>query len=434
MLKIYESVMGASSYFMRSALQKRCKNGKEDPERIHERMGIPGQKRPDSPVIWFHAASVGEAQSALILIKAVMKRAPQAHILVTTGTVTSAGLMADRLPDGTTHQYYPLDHPRWVKKFLDYWTPDIVLWMESEIWPNMLNEIRIRQIPAALVNARISEQSFRRWKLASGEIKKLLSAFDACLAQTEEDAAFFEALGCRNIHVTDNLKYSASALPCDEDKLAHLKKAVGNRPVWLYASTHEGEEELASRLHRHIKKSLPDLLTIIVPRHPARREQITNACEKYGLKVTCRGASQKMPDFKDDIYIADTLGEMGIFYCLSPIACIGRSFSNDGGGGHNPIEAARLDCAILHGPKVQNLGKIYEDFDRAGAALALKDEKDFQSRLGKLLNDPEGLAAMQNKATRFTREKGMVLDKVLDKLEPVLATITDEEDAQIKAA
>lgn len=433
MLKLYESVMGASTYFMRSLLNKRCQQGKEDPQRIEERMGIASAERPDAPLIWFHAASVGEAQSALILIRAVREHCPKAHILVSTGTVTSANLMADRLPSGAIHQYYPLDHPRWVGRFLDHWQPDAVFWMESEIWPNMLRAIKTRRIPAALVNARLSEQSFRRWKLASGEIRKLLDTFDLCLAQTQEDAGFFTALGAKNVHVSDNLKYSAAPLPCDRDKLEKLRDAIGERPVWLYASTHEGEEELASRLHRHIKKTLPGLLTIIVPRHPARRDNIVSACEKYNLNVLCRGHNQTLPGPAEDIYIGDTLGEMGMFYRLSPVACIGRSFSNDGGGGHNPIEAAQLECAILHGPKVQNLAKIYEDFDHAGAALCLKDEKDFQNRLGKLLTDTDGLNAMQNKASRFVGEKAKVLDFVLKRLDPLLdQAVTTEK--QSKAA
>lgn len=422
--------MGAGTFFLRSMLNRRCRQGKEDPARLEERMGVAGRERPDGKLVWFHAASVGESQSTLILLNALLDRYPELTALVTTGTVTSAALMEKRLPRRAFHQYYPLDHPQWAAQFLDHWQPDMALWMESEIWPNMLKGIKERDIPAALVNARLSEQSFKRWKLAAGEIKKLLDTFSVCLAQTEEDAAYFTQLGASNVTATDNLKYSAAPLPCDEADLKALKGAVKDRPLWLYASTHDAEEEIACRIHKHLQKTMPSLLTIIVPRHPERREELRKACEKYGLSVKLRSEKRALPDEKDQIYIADTLGELGLFYRLCPIACIGRSFSADGGGGHNPIEAAQLGCAVLHGPKVQNLARIFEDFDEAGAAIKLKTEQDFQSRLERMLTDSDGLDAMQNKATRFAQDKSKVLEKVMTRLDPLLQTLEDDNAEQ----
>lgn len=424
MLTLYSAAMGAGTPLIKKVLLQRSRMGKEDPARLTERMGIYNKPRPAGPLAWFHAASVGEAQSTLILINALQKQTPFQNILVTTGTVTSAKLMEQRLPPGAFHQFFPVDHPQWTKNFLDHWKPDAILWMESELWPNMLLEIARRKIPVALINARLSEKSAQRWRLARRQIKKLLGGFSLFLAQTEEDAATFRAWDAKNVMVCDNLKYAADPLPCIEKELTNLRDAVKDRPLWLYASTHDGEEDIACRIHAHIKKKIPDLLTVIIPRHPERREAIQAICEKHGVSARLRGSGHSIPQKGDDIYIADTLGELGLFYRLCPVACIGRSFSRDGGGGHNPIEAAQLDCAVLHGPRVQNLARIYEEMDKAGAALCMKDEKDFQARLERLLSDPGKLAALQNRGAYFVREKAKVLETVMNALSQIIERAT----------
>ncbi len=435
MLSLYTSFTGASAPLLRFILNRRCKRGKEDPVRISERMGQYERPRPDGSLLWVHAASVGEAQSALILIDAIKKDSPDVNILVTTGTLTSATLMEKRLPEGAFHQFYPLDHPRWVNNFLDHWRPDAALWLESELWPNMLMQLKVRDIPAALINARLSERSQKKWQRAPETLRKLLDSFNVILAQTEKDADTFKTFGAAHALCAGNLKYSATPLPYDKKEYEILSKAIGNRPTWLYASTHKGEEEIACRLHSHLQKKLPDLLTVIVPRHPERREEIKTVCEKYDMNTRMRSGQTHIPDEKTQIYVADTIGEMGLFYRLVPLACIGRSFSADGGGGHNPIEAAQLECAILHGPRVQNLQSIYDDMDQAGAALCLKDETDFQKRLERLMTDEEGLIALQNKALRFARQHENVLHTVMDKIAPtVLSALHEQRPPKKKAA
>ena len=421
MLAIYRSLMNFSSPFLKNMLHKRAKAGKEDPARLHERMGEASTPRPDAPLIWLHAASVGEAQSMLILINKLHDTYKKCRFLVTTGTKTSATLMARRLPSRAIHQYYPVDHPAWVTSFLDHWRPDAVIWMESELWPNMLMQIKQRNIPAVIANARLSPKSYTRWKKARKNAQKLISVFNPIMTQTDDDAAFFIKLGAEKDHVvtTGNLKYSAAPLPCDEQELAKLR-ALGERSLWVYASTHDGEEQIACRLQQQLRKTHPDLLTIIVPRHPERREQIIKTCEKFDLPHSLRTDRKTPPRQEDEIYIVDTLGEMGLFYELAPIACIGRSFSNDGGGGHNPIEAAQKHCAILHGPNIQNLQKIYDEMDSAGAAIKLRDEKDFETRLARLFGDEEGLIAMQNKAYRFVSEQSDVINVVMDRITPII--------------
>lgn len=418
-LDIYAFLIRAGTPFLDRLLARRCVRGKEDRARLPERKGIASRPRPDGKLIWLHAASVGEAQSALILIEKLHAYDPALHILVTTGTVTSAALMEKRLPAPYAfHQYIPLDQPDWVARFLDHWRPDAALWLESELWPSLLRALKKRDIPAALINARLSPRSARRWKLLRGTIMEMLSSFRAILTQTDEDKAAFDALGAPSVTTTGNLKYSAAPLPCDEQELNELKQTIGDRPMWLYASTHEGEEALAARLHKRLARRFPDLLTIIVPRHPDRRDQIESFYKENSIDH-CFRTKNKSP--QSGIYIADTMGELGLFYRLAPLACIGRTFSADGGGGHNPIEPAQLGCAVLHGPHVQNLQEIFEDMDQAGAALALRDEKDFAVQLERLLSDPAALTVLQQKGEDFAMGRGAVIDHVMTIITPLLS-------------
>lgn len=429
MLSVYHSLTKASGPALRLLLRSRLRRGKEDPLRLQERMGRASLPRPPGKLVWFHAASVGEAQSTLILVEALLARCPGLNILVTTGTVTSAALMGRRLPPQAMHQYYPLDHPQWAAAFLDHWKPDLVLWMESELWPNMLAAIRERKISSALINARMSPRAYRRWKKIKPQIARLLTTFELFLAQTQADAESFEKLGAIHVEVRDNLKYAAAPLPWDQLDLTRLKAALAGRPLWLYASTHDGEEQIACETHKALKQKIPDLLTVIAPRHPERRESILALCQSQGLTAKLRGESKTLPAADDDIYIADTMGELGLFYRLSPIACIGRSFSLDGGGGHNPIEAAQLGCAVLHGPRVQNLGQIFAEMDKTGAALNLEMPEGLAATIARLLADPAALKALQDKALFFAQAKAAILQTVLKDLAPLLvdAEIVTEE-------
>lgn len=424
MLKLYRSVMSASEPVLDRLLRIRLQSGKEDGARLSERKGAPSKERPGGRLAWVHAASVGEAQSALILIDALLRREPLLQIMVTTGTVTSANLLAKKLPVGAFHQFFPLDHPKWVKQFLDHWQPDLVLWMESELWPNMLGEIKKRGIPAALINAHLSRRSYRNWRLVRGSAASLLETFDIILAQTEVDAKYYCKLGAANVIVTDNLKYSANPLPVDDTELRKMAAACANRSVWVYASTHAGEEEMACRIHQRLQNTIPDLLTILVPRHPDRRNDVLNVCSEHKLHARLRGASHVLPQENDDIYIADTMGELGLFYRLAPIVCIGRSFSNDGGGGHNPIEAAQLHCAVLHGPHVQNLQEIYDQMNDHGAAIQLRDEADFAETLRRLFAQKQYREELQAEAFAFAQDKSTVLPRVLNALEPVFSSLS----------
>ena len=420
---LYKNLMGVSAPALKLVLKRRVKAGKEDPARLPERMGRPALPRPAGPLIWLHAASVGESQSALTLIHALLAAYPGLRVLVTTGTRTSAELMEKRLPPHAFHQYMPLDHPDWCAQFLNHWTPDSVLWMESELWPNMLSGLQARAIPAALINARLSDRSFKRWKRASKTARQILSAFQIVMCQSPRDQARFDALGAARTIVTDNIKYSAPPLPVNETAAHALDAAIGPRPLWVYASTHDGEEALAARVHEDLKDEIPNILTLIVPRHPHRGEEIEKELFETGLTITRRTEDKILPDAQSDIYIADTLGEMGIFYDISDIVMVGRSFSKDGGGGHNLIEPAQFGCAVLTGPNVQFQQDIARDMRDSDALLQVQDEDALTTALLELFEKPDALDRAKDNAQRFAQHKAGVINLVMDALTPVLNAI-----------
>jgi 3-deoxy-D-manno-octulosonic-acid transferase len=417
LLNLYFGVLETASPVLDALLARRLRRGKEDVARLPERKGQSGLPRPSGTVIWLHGASVGEAQSTLILIEQLRHQFPAATVLLTTGTVTSANYLSTRLPAGVIHQYYPVDRPQWVERFLNHWQPDFVIWMESELWPAMLCGLQKSHTPVVLLNARLSQRSLKRWQMFPDTARTLLQTFSLILTQTEDDACSYRALGAADVSVSGNLKYASQALPVNEADLAALKSSLHDRPVWLYASTHKGEEELACRLHKRLTEILPGILTIIVPRHPERRDDIVKACGS--LKTLLRTNAKVLPTADTQIYIADTLGELGLFYRAAPLACIGRCFSDDGGGGHNPIEAAQLGCAVIYGPRVQNLQEIYDDMSAAGAAMPVANEDDFYETLAALLTQPQLLQTLAEAGKTFTQSQGTVLTGIMDQVMPV---------------
>ncbi|MEZ5919450.1 MAG: glycosyltransferase N-terminal domain-containing protein [Alphaproteobacteria bacterium] len=233
MLNLYQWATRHSETLLRAVLKKRVAGGKEDPARLNEREGVANWARPEGQLLWLHAASVGEAQSALILIEKLLALNPALHILVTTGTVTSAQLMEKKLPERAFHQFYPLDHPRWVTRFLDHWRPNMVLWMESELWPNMLSEIGKLSIPCALINARLSPRSYKRWRAFRHSAEALLRTFDVILTQTPQDKDYYDTLGAPQVIAAGNLKYSAH--PCQQPRTI-LPRLKTRRKTGLYGS------------------------------------------------------------------------------------------------------------------------------------------------------------------------------------------------------
>ena len=358
----------------------------------------------------------------LSLIDRLLVERPALSVLVTTGTVTSARLLAHRLPaDRAWHQYVPVDRPTYVRRFLDHWRPDLALWVESELWPNLIAETDRAGTPILLLNGRMSVRSFRGWQRLPGLIGPLLACFELCLAQDDIQAERLRRLGAAAATSVGDLKTAAAPLPCDEGELSRIAADAADRPLWLAASTHAGEEEAAAEVHRKLMRERPGLLTIIAPRHPARAAEIVAMLEARGLNVARRSLNQPL-DSSIDIYLADTLGELGLFYRLAGIAFIGGSLTPV--GGHNPLEAALLDCAILHGPDMSNCAAMAQSLAEAGASIEIADAGALAEAVRRLLNDPVGRAARAAAAAGVASDNQAVLDAVLKRIAPWLDRLT----------
>ena len=361
-------------------LRQRAARGKEDWARFNERLGIAGLARPQGRLIWLHGASVGESLSALPLIE---KLKGQGTVLVTSGTVTSAAMMSQRLPAGALHQFVPLDTPGAVARFLDHWKPDAGLFIESDLWPNLIQAARARGVKLALVNARISANSAERWMWARRTVNVLLSAFDMVLAQDEEIARRFRDLGAKNVEVAGSLKADAPPLAVDEDALAAMRQAIDGRPVLLAAQTHPGEDETILPAHDLLRAQFPDLLTILIPRHTVRGEDLEMLC---GTRSFARRSAGGRITSQTAIYIADTMGEMGLFYRLAPFCFLGGTLVPL--GGHNVLEPAQLHCAVLAGPHTQSAPKAYDAVLKAQGFGRIGSSTDLAREAGRLLRDP----------------------------------------------
>ena len=418
-LSLYRMATTLGGPLIRMYLNKRLKRGKEDPLRFEERLGKASLPRPDGQVVWIHAASVGESLSILPLIERVHSDHPSWSVLVTTGTVTSARLMKDRLPKGAMHQYVPADRVSYVRRFLEHWKPNLALWVESEFWPNLVIETRASAVPMVVVNGRMSETSFKGWLKNRAMIKRLLSAFQLVLARDEIDAERFRTLGAKNVDVPGNLKFACGPLPVDDQALKTLQGQMGKRPRWLAASTHAGEEAICGRIHLALKHESPNLLTIIVPRHPERGSAVADELKAIDLNVAHRTAGDPITP-ETDIYIADTMGELGLFYRLSDIVFIGKTLA--GGGGQNPIEPAQLSCALVFGPDMSNFENNANALIVAGGAYEAQDEQHLNTIVKTLLNDTSVCRRTADAALHMAQSEAHVLDRMMNVLSPYFST------------
>jgi 3-deoxy-D-manno-octulosonic-acid transferase len=416
-LKAYRALTRLAAPFTPLILAWRMRRGKEEPDRRPERYGLASAPRPSGFLVWFHAASVGETNVALPVIDAIAAERPEVRILLTTATVTSARLAQARLPRGALHQYVPLDIQGFVQRFLQHWRPDLAVLVESEIWPNLVLETKSRQIPLLLINGRMSTSSFRRWRRRPGLSRPLFSAFDLVLAQNDSLAERFAQLGVGRALDVGNLKADAPPPPVDLSGRRKLDAALQGRTVWLAASTHPGEDEIVAVAHARMSRVRPDLLTIIVPRHPERGPQIAEQLRALGATVALRSEG-KLPGDATGIYVADTIGELGLFYTLSPVAFVGGSFAER--GGQNPVEPIKLGAAVLTGPHWQNFRDAYAELLRAGACKEVKDAGDLAEAALGLLEDGNARRAMTERASRTIAAMGGALPRTLEALEPYL--------------
>jgi 3-deoxy-D-manno-octulosonic-acid transferase len=383
---------------LRLMLRIRLARGKEMAGRLAERRGMDRTPRPPGRLIWLHAASVGETMSILPVLPVLAEGAPDATILLTTGTVTSAKLLAQRLEPGlarrVVHRFVPLDVPAWAARFLEHWQPTVAGFVESELWPNLLAACSARHIPLMLINARLSERSQARWRRVPQLARHVLDGFACIHPRSETDAERLRSLGCRRLSEPGDLKLAAPPLPVDELELRRLQAQLTERPVWLAASTHPGEEELIAAVHQMLAAYHRGLVTIIAPRHPERGTTIP--------AVAHRSRGDAPP--AEGIWVADTLGELGLLYRLAGIAFIGRSLLPPGGG-QNPLEAARLGCAVAVGPYTANFIDHVAMLKAAGGLSVVHDPAELAGWADRMLRHPKERQAMGQAAASAVKAR-----------------------------
>lgn len=394
-------------------LRERAARGKEDSARMGERLGVASAARPDGRLVWIHGASVGESLAALPLIEKLL--AEDIRVLVTSGTVTSANMMQARLPAGAIHQYVPLDTPRAAARFLDHWQPAAGLFVESDLWPNLLLEAQRRGVKLALINARISERSAAGWRRVPQMARTLLGVFDTILAQDEDFAARFRALGAHDVVVAGSLKADAPPLSCDGQALAAMRAVIGDRPILLAAQTHPGEDETVLPAHDQLRARFPNLLTIIVPRHVERGPDIAMLC---GVRPHARRAAGEAVAANTAVYIADTMNELGLFYRLPSFCFLGGTLVPM--QGHNPLEPAILNCAVLAGPSRANSARAFEEVLGAQGFGDVQTSADIAREAERLLSDPQAARAAGAAAARGAAKLSGAVEKTIGAVKNLL--------------
>ena len=412
-LHAYRLLSALASPLAPALISHRLKHGKEHPARLDERYGRSKLARPRGPLVWVHGASVGELLAVIPLIGRIREKGFE--VLCTSGTVTSANVAEQRLPPGAIHQFVALDAPRFVRRFLDHWRPDLAIFVESDLWPNLVMSSARRGIPLIVVNGRVSERSFNRWRRFPSTIGALLRRFDLCLAQSAAHAGRFRDLGAPRVITTGNLKLDVPEPPADAEALAAMQAAVAERTIIVGASTHAGEETLLIEAHRRLRHSFPRLLTIIAPRHPDRGPGIVEIARAADLEARQRSRGE-LPSALTDIYVADTLGELGLIYRLAPIVFVGGSLASH--GGQNPIEAVKLGAAILHGPHVMNFTEIFEELDSCGGANFVTDTGTLTVKIAAWIKDRAARDRAAAAAKACVDRLGGALERTTAALEP----------------
>ncbi len=373
----YAGISWVGSPIISAYLKWRASQGYEDKNRLNERLGVSKTSRPNASLVWINAVSVGEAIAALTIIQAIQKKFPEVHFLLTTTTVSSENVVAKRLPKNTKHQFCPVDTPQSVHRFLNHWQPDIAIWIESELWPNLIYQTQERGIPTILLNGRMSPNSFANWKKMKGIIYPLLSKLNICAVQSDTQANYFKELGAQNIAVMGNVKIMMTPLTINLKEYEALKASTKNRPIWLAASTHPGEDEIILKAHQMLKQQHPTLLTIIVPRHIERASDIMTLGSQERISMALRTETSSLEEV--EVYIGNTLGEMSLYYALSSVVFMGATLVPK--GGHNPIEAAQLGSFILHGPHIFKNPQLYETLSSLGLSQSIQNDNELHQHI-----------------------------------------------------
>jgi 3-deoxy-D-manno-octulosonic-acid transferase len=414
-LAVYRALTAALEPLAPLLLNGRAARGKEDLARLGERLGRPAIPRPAGDLIWLHGASVGESLSLLPLIETLARERPDLALLVTSGTVTAAELLARRLPPAAIHQYAPVDAPGVARRFLAHWRPAVAVFVESELWPNLLLQAKAQGVKLALLGARVSQTSADGWARAPVAARTLLGAFDLILTQDAASRERLEMLGAAVDGELD-LKQAAAPLPCDEAELSALAFPLRHRPVLVAASTHPGEDEMIAEAFAHT--AAPPALLVLVPRHPARADRIAAALVVQGLRYARRSTGEPIRS-DTQVYLADTLGELGLFFRLAQAVVMGGSLTG-GVGGHNPLEPARLGLPVITGPDVANFRETYAGLLDAHAALMVDGQAALNQAVADLMAHPDRAREIGLRAKAYAERGGQALAAAMAALKPLL--------------
>lgn len=433
LLRLYRAIGHTIYPFAGIALKRRAKHGKEDHPRRKERYGYASKPRPPGPLVWLHAASVGESLAIMPLIARL--EAFGIPIVLTTGTVTSAKIVAERLAPSTIHQYVPLDMPKAVRRFLAHWKPDLAIFAESEIWPVTVQELARNRVPQVLVNARMSDRSDQRWRKRAALAEKVFAPLALVIAQSKLDADRFSYLGSPNVIEVGNLKIDMDSPPVDDDALAKLLQTIGNRPVWVAVSTHAGEEGAMVRAHQAILSHKSDALLILVPRHPNRADEVVQLLDEAGMSHVSRSSGQDIA--KAPVMLGDTIGEMGLYLRLASVAFMGKSLGTGdeaAQGGQNPIEPVLTGTAILSGRYVQNFRDTYEALLKANGARLVADEQALAAHVLHLWDNEQERAALHKSAQQALDSMRGALDRSIEALDPFILPLRLKVQLNTRAA
>lgn len=418
MYQVYKLISLLLYPLIRILLLWRVKKGKEDPFRYKEKLGFFEKHRPKSKLIWFHAASIGEFNAILPIVKEISKEYPKINILLTTVTLTAANIAKNNLPPNAIHQFAPLDCYNIIARFINHWQPDLVIWTESEFWPNMLMVAK-KRAKLLLINARLSKKSFNKWSIAKSLAKFILNNFSLILAQSNETKKYLQELGINQVIYTGNLKFIAANFVFNVEEVKQMKKLLHNRIVLMAASTHPGEEELFLSLHQRLKKEYPQLLTIIAPRHPNRKQEILEIFKSFKLNIATRSNNDKI-DSSKDILLVDTIGEFGLFYRLSEVVLVGGSWHKIG---HNFIEAAKLGNLIVFGPHMDNSRELSDSFLNNKAAIFAPNITALEKTMIDYLKNPNSYNPTKEKGEKMVNEMNQIKGQVLKEIKPYIKDI-----------
>lgn len=406
-------------FYCSSMIPRRIAKGKEDPERLSEKFGIASIPRPTGKVLWIHAASMGESLSVIPLVQEIKTHYPHWHILMTSGTVTSARIIEKRLGHGVLHQYMPLDFQKFVKRFMNFWTPDLVFWVESELWPHALLEIKRRGIPAVSINTRISPRSLKRWGYFPKTFDSMLSTFSMILPQTQNLQESLKSLGFKQSQFIGNMKFASKPdLERHQELLELIKPLIGKRSCFMAASTHPGEEPFINRISLALQKTYPDLLTIIAPRHPDRVGSIIQELGRQDcVTLSALQTGQGIKNFKSiGLLIVDQMGVLNAFYSLKPMVFVGGSLVPH--GGQNPIEPSFFGCSVLFGPHMFNFSEVTKGLIDAGGAVEVVGEEVLLSQVDALLSKPKIRHTMEKNAQKYVADHGQIIERAMALLAP----------------